>query len=57
MNSFWLTFIITEAVGVAEAFVNASNLKPAVKAALEKFILAGTELLAAIQSGKKGATS
>ncbi len=50
MNSFWLTFIITEAVGVASAFVNASNLKPAVKAALEKFILAGNELVTAIQA-------
>ncbi len=54
MNSFWLTFIITEAVGVASAFVNASNLKPAVKAALEKFILAGNELVTAIQASSGG---
>jgi len=52
MNSFWLKFIIIEAVGVAEAFASASNIPPGVKTALEKFIAAGGELATAIEAGK-----
>jgi hypothetical protein len=50
MSTFWITFIVTEAVGVAEAFVASSGLKPNVKAALEAFIAAGSNLVREIQS-------
>ncbi len=50
MSSFWLTFIINEALAAAEAFIASSGLKPAVKSALSKFIAAGTALLTAIRS-------
>ena len=52
MTTFWLSFIITEAVGVAEAFVQISSLRPGLKAALENLILAGQAVVAAIQSGQ-----
>lgn len=52
MSTFWISFIITEAVGVASAFVAISNLKPGLKAALEAFILSGNNVVAAIQSGQ-----
>lgn len=51
MSSFWISFIITEAVGVAQAFVATSNIKPGIKAALENLIQAGTAAIAAIQAG------
>lgn len=52
MSTFWLSFIITEAVGVAQAFVMVSNIKPGLKAALEQLIVAGNGVVAAIQSGQ-----
>ncbi len=52
MNSFWLSFVVAEAVTVAGAFVNLSSLPPGVKAALESFMLAGQNLAAALQAGK-----
>ena len=48
MSNFWLKFIITEAIGAAEAFVQVSNLKPALKVALEKLIADGQVVIAAI---------
>ena len=51
MNTFWLTFIIQEAIGVAEAFVAISSIKPGLKAALENLIVAGNGVIAAIQAG------
>lgn len=45
--SFWMHFIITTGVGLAEAFVAGnSKLNDAQKAALEKFIEDGNALLA-----------
>lgn len=52
MSTFWLQFIITEAIGVAQAFVGMSNIKPGLKAALENLISAGQAVVAAIQSGQ-----
>lgn len=52
MTSFWLSFIVTEAVGVASAFISISNIKPGLKAALENLVLAGNAVIAAIQSGQ-----
>lgn len=51
MNTFWLTFIIQEAIGVAEAFVAISSIKPGLKAALENLIVAGNGVITAIQAG------
>ena len=51
MNTFWLTFIIQEAIGVAEAFVAISSIKPGLKAALENLIAAGNGVITAIQAG------
>lgn len=48
MSNFWLNFVITEAIGVAQIFVQASNLKPQLKAALENLITAGQAVIAAI---------
>lgn len=45
MKTFWITFIVDEAIAVAQAFVGGSNLAPNVKAALESFIAAGQALL------------
>jgi hypothetical protein len=52
MTTFWLSFIITEAVGVASAFVSISNIKPGLKAALENLITAGQGVITAIQDGQ-----
>lgn len=52
MSTFWLSFIITEAVGVAAAFVQSSSIKPGLKAALENLIVSGNNVVAAIQSGQ-----
>lgn len=46
MSNFWLSFIITEAVGVAEAFVSISTVSPPLKAALENLITAGQAVVA-----------
>ena len=52
MSTFWLSFIVTEAISVAEAFVQISSMRPGLKAALENLILAGQAVVAAIQSGQ-----
>ena len=52
MNTFWLQFVIVEAVGVAQAFVGVSNIKPGLKAALENLISAGQAVVLAIQTGQ-----
>lgn len=51
MSTFWLSFIITEAIGVAEAFVSISSIKPSLKTALINLIAAGQAVITAIQSG------
>ncbi len=51
MGNFWLNFVITEAVTVASAFIDGSNIKPGLKAALEKLIAGGNEVVAAIRAG------
>jgi hypothetical protein len=48
MSKFWLQFIITEAVGVAQAFVGISSINPALKTALENLISAGQSVIAAL---------
>lgn len=48
MSKFWLQFIITEAVGVAQAFVGLSSANPTLKAALENLISAGQAVIAAL---------
>lgn len=52
MSTFWLNFIILEAVGVAEAFIQVSTIKPGLKAALQNLIVAGQQVQQAIQSGQ-----
>ncbi len=52
MSTFWLSFIVTEAVGVASAFVTISSLPPGVKFSLENFIAAGQALILDLQIGK-----
>ena len=52
MTTFWLSFIVTEAVGVASAFVGVSSIKPGLKSALENLILAGQAVITAIQTGQ-----
>lgn len=52
MSTFWLNFIVLEAVGVASAFVQVANIRPGLKAALENLIAAGNGVVAAIQSGQ-----
>lgn len=52
MSTFWLTFVIQEAIGVAEAFVAISGIKPGLKAALENLISAGQATILAIQAGQ-----
>jgi hypothetical protein len=51
MATFWLNFAITEAIGVAQVFVENSKIKPGLKAALENLIAAGQGTLLAIQAG------
>lgn len=51
MSTFWLQFIVTEAIGVAQAFISISTIKPGLKAALENLISAGQATVLAIQSG------
>ena len=48
MSTFWIQFIITEAIGVAQAFVQLSTISPTLKAALESFIAAGQNVIAAL---------
>lgn len=52
MSTFWLTFVIQEAIGVAQAFVAISTIKPGLKAALENLITSGNAVIIAIQSGQ-----
>lgn len=52
MTTFWLSFIVQEAIGVAAAYVQTANIKPGLKSALEQMILAGQGVAAAIQSGQ-----
>lgn len=52
MSTFWLNFIIMEAVGVAHAFIQMSTIKPGLKAALENLTEAGVRVQVAIQSGQ-----
>jgi len=52
MNTFWLGFIIQEAIGVAQAFVAVSSIRPGLKNALEKLIISGQEAIIAIQTGQ-----
>ena len=52
MSTFWLSFIIQEAIGVASAFVGISSIKPGLKLALENLITAGQGVILAIQSGQ-----
>lgn len=52
MTTFWLNFIVLEAVGVAHAFLQLSNIKPGLKAALENLVDAGQKVQLAIQSGQ-----
>lgn len=49
--SFWLQFAIQEVITLAEAFVSQSNLKPGLKVSLEKLIVDGQTVIAALQSG------
>jgi hypothetical protein len=44
MSSFWLQFIINEALSVAQAFVGLSSLTPQQKTDLEAFIVAGQKV-------------
>jgi hypothetical protein len=48
MSSFWLRFVIQEAIGLAEVFIQSSNLTPALKVALEKLIADGQAVIAAL---------
>jgi hypothetical protein len=50
MNTFWITFLVGQAVAVAQSFIATSGLKPAVKSALIKFIAAGQALANALRS-------
>lgn len=50
MSTFWLSFIVTEAIGVAQAFISVSSIKPGLKTALENLITAGQGVIVAIQS-------
>lgn len=52
MTTFWLSFIVTEAIGVAQAFLSISNIKPGLKLALENLISSGQGVIQAIQSGQ-----
>jgi hypothetical protein len=52
MSSFWLQFVISEAITIAEAFVSLSTLPPGIKTALENYITIGQALVTAIQLGK-----
>lgn len=51
MATFWLNFVIQEAIGVAQVFVENSNIKPGLKRALEGLIAQGQAVLVAIQTG------
>lgn len=47
MNSFWLSFVIQEALTFVGLAVNATNLSPEKKAALELIIQGGNAFLQA----------
>ncbi len=49
-SSFWISFLVGQALAAAQAFILSSGLKPAVKIALVKFIAAGQSLVTALQS-------
>lgn len=53
MNQFWITFVVTEAIGVAQAYVAVAvaNNRPNFKAALEGLINAGNAVIIALQAG------
>ena len=51
MCTFWITFVIQEAIGIAQAFVAISSIKPGEKTALENLITAGQAAITAIQAG------
>ena len=48
MSKFWLTFIINEALGVLDVFVQSGSLKPNQKSAAEKLILDAQAFLATL---------
>lgn len=48
MGNFWITFAISEAVSVVEAFVTSSKLSPAIKTILEELIAVGQKAIAAL---------
>ena len=50
-TTFWISFVVSEALGVAEAFIALSTIPPGIKAALTGFITAGNALITAIQVG------
>lgn len=52
MTTFWITFIVNEAIGIAVAYVGQANIPSGIKTALEAFIAAGQGLISAIQAGK-----
>ena len=52
MSVFLVQLFVTEAVGIAQAFIGISNIKPGLKAALENLIVAGQAVIAAIQTGQ-----
>ena len=51
MSTFWLNFIITEATGVATAYVDGAAVPPGIKSALETFIAAASALGLALKAG------
>ena len=48
MGSFWIKFIISEAISVVEAFVASSKLTPAQKALAEELLAAAQKFLAGL---------
>lgn len=48
MSNFWLKFIVNEAIGVAEAFILSTSIKPGLKTALANLIVAGQSVIDAI---------
>jgi len=52
MNTFWLNFIVTEAIGVAQAFLSMSGLSSELKTALSNLIESGHAVTGAIHLKK-----
>jgi hypothetical protein len=48
MGSFWIKFIISEALSVLEAYLQSTKLTPAQKQAVEKLIVDAQALLAVL---------